>query len=109
MIRNFVPLLAIFLGACATNTTTTKYTGTDPKTGAKVVIELPKDTRAKGIDIRTASGARIKIDELQTSVNPEVTKAQAAREQGNIKAASGVIEKGVEGAAKGIVKGIKGF
>jgi hypothetical protein len=101
LIRLLSLVFCVLVQASCANTTTSKYSFTDGA-GRKGSIELPKDIQAEGLDIKTATGARIKIKKLNAAGNVEQTKAQGEREA----AAAGKIS---EGLAEGVVKGIKGF
>lgn len=98
--------LSLVLGGCA-NTTTSKYSFTDPS-GRSGSIELPKDIQAEGLDIKTSSGARIRIAKLESTGNVQQTEAQGNREDKRIKAAADLAGKVSEGVTQGAVKALKG-
>lgn len=94
-----------FVGCAGENTTTSKYKARDPKTGATVDIELPKDIVATGVDITTSSGARIKIKTLKSTGNPEISRAQNERDKTRGETAAKVSGAVVEGVASGVIQG----
>jgi hypothetical protein len=109
MLKMILPLIAMGLVGCAdVATTTLKY---QMPNGGGLTVAFPKEMDASNfkLDLDAKQGTvHLSADWLKTR-NTDTIKAQAAREKGDLEAASKLTDAIAAGVAKGIVAGaVKG-
>jgi len=91
--------LSFFLCGCAMKTTISQ-----DASGA-IQISSSKDVSLKGLKATLPNGTSVSVESYDSKTNPDVVKAQAGREKGNITAggvaAGQIIGQAINAAAKG--------